>query len=213
MFTLLDVMLITVNIIYRTLIVASSLYANVKPINISSSSIAKNYRLLYDMFTPPLTHLSYFPNTRIQSLLSKFQNIASSDQAVFKIECQLRRNSLLMQSWSYPGGSETLVNYPLLITYLTSIRESINISEVVNRDNVMLPFDTQLFDRASKPEMYIMYRNSVLIASEAKGTDCADIVALMQCFQVCGDGALNLFKKGLKSDDCEFESRCPLQLI
>lgn len=182
---------------------SSSQYACVKQIDISASSIAKDNRLLYDMFTPPQTHLSYCPNRRIMSLFSRFQNIVPSDEAVLKIECQLRRNSLLIQSWSYPPeDAETLVNKPLLITYLTSICECIKSSEVVIRENAMLPFETQLCDRASKPERYISYKNSVLIASEAKRTDCADIVALMQCFQVCGDSALDLFRKGLKSDDC-----------
>lgn len=43
---------------------------------------------------------------------------------------------------------------------------------------------------------------SVLLASIAKGVEASNIAAGLQCFQICADAAIELYRKGLKREDC-----------
>ena len=163
--------------------------------------IASKYRLYYDMFTPPAACHSYIPNERIQNLLSMFQEITHHQMEVQKFELSLR-NSLLMQSWSYPA--ETTITAPLLNIFFTEVYKLLSpIDErVAHSVNTAFPFPMQLCTQFSKQEMFISYLQSILLASEAKGVESSDSEAMMQCLQACSDGALNLFSKGLASEDC-----------
>lgn len=72
---------------------------------------------------------------------------------------------------------------------------------VFNTDTSFL-LDSQLCSSSTQQEVCITHVNSIIIASEAKGVDKSEFVSLMQCLQVCADGALQLFQKGLREGDC-----------
>jgi hypothetical protein len=136
-------------------------------------------------------------------LKSKFQCISPIDTEVQKIELTLRTNGSLMQSWPYPsGGAESKVNDRLLSIYLGELNRLFTNPNVIYQGKTPFPFETQLCNSVSQQECFIVYRKSVILASEAKGVESSDAVAMMQCVQACSDGALNLFSKGLTSADC-----------
>lgn len=159
-------------------------------LNFSASAIANKNRYLYDIFALPTSFEAYIPNERVKNLLIQY-NSEFNDDDLNMIELKLRYFKSL-HTWTYSsGGSETNINGPLLSSYMSTIHSFKNLQPINSKVSETIPFDTFLASR-SHPEPFIEWNNHILIASEAKGIESSQYPALVQGFQIGGDGAIEL---------------------
>jgi hypothetical protein len=110
----------------------------------------------------------------------------------------------MLTTWKYPvGGSEIMVNDPNLKMFLDCISWAYNQDHIISPVNVTKEEFRFLFASSdSKPGWTVVRDRSVLLASVAKGVESSNIAAGLQCFQICADAAIELYRKGLKPEDC-----------
>ena len=172
----------------------------------SACTIAKSNRNYYDLFTVPCHDDTYIPNTRLRRLKNK---IKSFEVLPCNAYPYLINNMKMQRAWEYPlGGSETIVNDPNLMHFLNSILSSYNrdhdisSSIIINQDYLGINNQFLFASEKTQPEYSLMHDNCVLLGSEAKGANASNISAGMQCFQLCADSAIELYRRGMNREDC-----------
>ena len=169
--------------------------------DLSTSSIAKSKRYYYDLFTVPCCKDAYIPNIRLRQLKDNFNNSEGLSVTVYQ---NMLINMNMLTTWKYPvEGSEMMVNDPNLKMFLDYISWAYNQDHIDSPVNVTKEEFRFLFASSdSKPGWAVVRDRSVLLASVAKGVEASNIAAGLQCFQICADAAIALYRKGLKPEDC-----------
>jgi hypothetical protein len=169
--------------------------------DLSSSSIAKSKRYYYDLFTVPCCKDAYIPNIRLRQLKDNFN---TSEGPSVKAYENILINMNMLTTWKYPvEGSEMMVNDPNLKMFLDCISSAYNQDHITSPVTVTKEEFRFLFASSdSKPGWAVVRDRSVLLASIAKGVEASNIAAGLQCFQICADAAIELYRKGLKREDC-----------
>ena len=172
----------------------------------SACAIANNNRDYYDPFTVPCRNEAYIPNTRLRRLKNKLKSAEVLPCNAHSIPLTIMETQ---RTWKYPsGGSETIVNHPNLKVFLSTILSSYNndcdiqSSVVINNDYIGINSRFIFASEKSKPEHVLMHGNCVLLGSEAKGANASNIEAGMQCFQICADSAIELYRNGMIREEC-----------
>ena len=175
--------------------------------DVSASTIANSNRFYYDLFTVPCNEDAYIPNIRLRQLKDKFK---TSEGLSFDAYANILKSMTMLKTWEYAaGGSEKMVNDPNLKLFLKCISLSYNqdhIASPVSVKKSQLVFNERFLfaSTKSRPEWAVVHdgSGSVLLASKAKGVEASNIAAGMQCFQICADAAIELYRKGLNPEDC-----------
>jgi len=123
-----------------------------------------------------------------------------TDPEVLAIEYSLRTKLKLCQTYEYPlGGSETKLNDGNLKLLFDAI--ALDQSDMIVKKS-RVNFSLLLAGPASNPEYFLEHSDGhCLIGSECEGTEASTFEALPQCFQLCGDMALNLIRNDIPLED------------
>jgi len=174
--------------------------------DVSACAIANNNRDYYDPFTVPCSNEVYIPNTRLRRLRNKLKSAEVLPCSAHSIPLTIME---MQRTWKYPsGGSETIVNHPNLKVFLSAILSSYNkdcdihSDVVINNDYLGINSRFIFASDKSKPEHVLMHGNCVLLGTEAKGANASNIEAGMQCFQICADSAIELYRNGMIREEC-----------
>lgn len=158
--------------------------------NLPSASAIARARDCYDIFSLPLSCNSFIPNQRLSKLLFEFHNQRYDAEKIGICECKMQTFPS-SHSWKTPaGGSETHINDPVLSKYLNLILK-VEQTKDVEVTNGTLKMAMYLAGSA-KPEYRLQWKEFVVLASEAKGTEDFLIAGLAQGFQLGGDSSIRL---------------------
>ena len=171
----------------------------------------KSNRELYDCYALPCDLEGYLPNARCKKLCQLYTDIANDPEKNDEVQLifwVLRQSLVTLQSFPpcKSGGTETKTNEISLNAIFGEILHSLwrepPSSGTYKMSNNQLNFDCLLAGSGSKGEHLISHDTMPLIGSECKGTDASIFAGLPQCFQLCGDSAIEQLRLGLTLGDC-----------
>ena len=172
----------------------------------SASKIASSRPATFDFCSDFSAPHCYQPNARLRLLQAQLEETTDETNMVLHTTEFFLRSVKGIVSWRRPsGGSETKITDYVCQTLVTAISNCVKNGNDKRNLDVRRDVVTStlcLASASSKPEYTLMYRDSTLLGSEAKGVEASQHMACIQLFQVCGDAALALYRRGLHLNHC-----------
>jgi hypothetical protein len=175
---------------------------------VSASSICSDHRDLYNIFALPHSQQaeSYIPNRRLRDLLDAHEASLKQDRLPVEMPLLiaiLEETILTAGSWEATSqASESKITDPNLAIFFTQIKNLLAVSDSelkISQGPLKIPL--YLASQKSRPEHRLEWKDFILMGSEAKGVEKSQYDALVQGFQLGGDGAFKL-RTRLSIENC-----------